>query len=85
MSTLQTVQQLLMDKLGLAPEEVHAGARLDALGIDSLAMIEFMFDLEDAFQLPPSERPESIETVGEIAAHIDLLIAQRHREGPSAR
>ena len=85
MSTLQTVQQLLVDKLGLAPEEVHPGARLDALGIDSLAMTEFMFDLEEAFQLQPSERPASIETVGEISAHVDLLIAERHREGSSER
>jgi acyl carrier protein len=76
MNTLQTVQNLLMKEFGLAPETVHADAKLQELGIDSLATIEFMFLLEETFGLSLSEAPAAIGTVGDIAKEIDLLITQ---------
>ena len=75
MSTLQIVQQLLIEEFGLTQDQIHAEARLDELGVDSLATIEFMFRLEDRFKLPPAERTATVRTVGDIAAQIDRLIS----------
>jgi acyl carrier protein len=76
MKTLQTVQTLLIKEFGLAPEQVHADAKLEALGIDSLATIEFMFLLEETFKLRMSEAPAAVRTVGDIALEIDALSVQ---------
>ena len=77
MSTLHTVQRLLIKEFGVAQDQVHAEAKLDELGIDSLAQIEVMFFLEDEFKLRSPEEPVAVKTVGEIANQIDFLIAQQ--------
>jgi acyl carrier protein len=76
MNTLQTVQNLLMKEFGLAPETVHAEAKIQELGIDSLATIEFMFMLEETFRLKMPETPAVVGTVGDIARVIESLAAQ---------
>mgnify|MGYP001446269833 CR=1 FL=1 len=81
MNTLQTVQNLLMKEFGLAPETVHADAKLQELGIDSLSTIEFMFLLEETFSLKMPETPAAVGTVGDIAKEIDFLAA---RDGVAA-
>jgi acyl carrier protein len=43
MSSLPTIQQMLVEEYGLSAEEVSADALLEDLGVDSLATIEFMF------------------------------------------
>jgi acyl carrier protein len=82
MSTLDTVQQLLIEQFGLTQDQVHVESKLDALGIDSLATIEFFFLLEDKFNLPESDYSVTVSTVGEIVAHIDFLIAQERGSAP---
>lgn len=77
MSTLRTVQQLLVEQFELQQDQVQPDTRLAELGIDSLASIEFMFLLEDRFELAPSEMPLTFATVGDIAGHIDLLLAKQ--------
>ena len=76
MDTLHAVQNLLMKEFGLAPEQVHAEAKLADLGVDSLATIEFMFLLEETFKLKMSEAPAAVRTVGDIAKEIDSLAVQ---------
>lgn len=75
LNTLQIVQNLLIKEFGLAPEQVHAEAKLAELGVDSLATIEFMFILEETFKLRMPEAPAAVLTVGEIANEIDSMNA----------
>ena len=76
MNTLQTVQSLLIKEFGLTPDQVHAEAKLEELGVDSLATIEFMFLLEETFKLRMPEAPTAVRTVGDIVKEIDSLNAQ---------
>ncbi len=79
MSSLQTVQRLMVEQFGIKPEDVGPDSRLESLGMDSLSVIEFMFKLEDELKIElPDERVE-VETVGDIANYIDSLL-----EGKSA-
>jgi acyl carrier protein len=82
MSTLRTVQDMLVEEFGVTRDQVHAGARLDELGVDSLATIEFLFLLEDRFGLQAPEPPAAVATVGDIAAHIDFLLAKQRNRSP---
>lgn len=78
MDSLQTVQQVLIEEFGLTPEQVHADAALEELGVDSLATIECMFLLEDKFKIRfPGGDGVAIKTVGDIAREVDLLLAQQ--------
>jgi acyl carrier protein len=80
MSTLETVQKLLAEKFELKPEQLNPSSELDKLGLDSLSIIEFMFNVEDEFKVKlPDERVE-IKTVQDIVAIVDKLIAEQHGE-----
>ncbi len=77
MSTLRTVEQLLVEQFELQQDKVHAETRLAELGIESLASVEFMFLLEDRFALAPAQMLPRFATVGDIAGYIDLLLAKQ--------
>lgn len=77
MSSLPIIQQMLVEEYGLSAEEVSADALLEALGVDSLATIEFMFLLEDKFKILMSGEPVAVKTVGDIAREVDVQIARQ--------
>ena len=45
---------------------------MEALGIDSLDMMELICDLEEKCEIEFGE-PEGIKTIGQLVAHIDSL------------
>lgn len=73
-----TVAQLLVDKFHIPTEKIHPEAALVDLGLDSLSLMEFVFALEDAFnlripedQLDPRQSDLTLARVQEIvAAHL---------------
>ena len=78
MSTLQTIQRMMAEQFELKEEVLVPGAELEALGLDSLSIIEFMFNIEDEFNIKlPDERVE-IKTVQNIADIVDRLVAEQH-------
>jgi acyl carrier protein len=81
MSALQTIQRMLVDQFDLKLEDLGPDARLENLGLDSLSVIEFMFNLEDELKIKlPDERVE-LKTVGDVAKVIDKVIAEQ--KGPT--
>jgi acyl carrier protein len=77
MSSLATIQQLLIKEFGLTEAQVQPDALLEELGIDSLTAIEFMFLVEDEFKLKMPGEAVAIKTVGDIAREVDTMIAQQ--------
>ena len=58
MSTLDTLQDILVRDYGLPRERLSADARLDTLGMDSLSLLELMFKIEDGFHVKiPGDPP----------------------------
>lgn len=82
MTTLQSVQALLMANFNLAPEVLQPAATLEDLAIDSLAVIEVMFAIEDEFKVSvPSDAAAlqaRLKTVGDLVDFVDALIAGQH-------
>jgi acyl carrier protein len=77
MSSLQTIQRMMVEQFDLKLEDLNPDAPLESLGLDSLSVIEFMFNLEDELKIKlPDERVE-LKTVGDVAAVVDKMIAEQ--------
>ena len=76
MSTLETLQELLVKEYTLTREQVAPEALLATVGVDSLGMIELMFQIEDRFGITlPEDKPPLMVTVRDLVAYIDGLVA----------
>ena len=75
--TLETVQKVFADKLGLDPAAVLPTADIARdLGADSLDAIEVIMALEEIYQQEfDGEDVESLKTVADVVALIDSLTA----------
>ncbi len=76
MSTLVKIQQLMGERLGLTEEQLRPEQNLEEIGIDSLAIVEFMFDLEDQFGIRLTDERTPVKTIQDIADMIDRAISQ---------
>ena len=75
-STLKELQDLIQEKYGLDASQVDAHASLRASGVDSLALVEFIFDVEDRMGVTvPDDNPQ-MDTLAELAQAIDRARAK---------
>ncbi|WP_212786204.1 acyl carrier protein [Ferrigenium kumadai] len=81
MSSLPTIQQMMVKQFDLQIENLTPDATLESLGLDSLSVIEFMFNLEDELKIKlPDERVE-IKTLQDVVNLVDKLLAEQ--KGPA--
>ena len=82
MTTLQSVQAILNANFGLAPEVLQPEAKLEDLAIDSLAVVEVLFAIEDEFKITVPSEPAALQgqlqTVGDLVAYVDKLIDEQY-------
>ena len=88
-TTLQAIQEILIANFPLKIEAVGADAELDQLDIDSLSIVEVLFEVEEKLGITvPSDSGamrNTLKTVGDLASYVDTLIAgQRAAAPPSA-
>ena len=84
MSTLEIIQDILAAKFALDRAKLTPEAELSKLGIDSLAVLELLFDIEDRFRLKIKEDvPGSLMTLQDVVLYIDVLLLQRQAQEPS--
>ena len=77
MSSLLTIQRMMVEQFDLKLENLTPDATLESLGLDSLSVIEFMFNLEDEFKIKlPDERVE-IKTLQDVTNLVDRIIAEQ--------
>jgi acyl carrier protein len=85
MSTLEIIQDILAQKFALDRAKLTPEAELSQLGIDSLAVLELLFDIEDRFGLKiKDDMPSSLMTLQDVVLYIDALLAQRQAPKPAA-
>lgn len=77
MSTLVALQDILIEEFKLRREQLVPEAQLGELGIDSLAMLEIMFKVEDRFQLKIKDDIPALVTLKDVVAYIDSLLARQ--------
>jgi len=73
MDILEKVKAVIVDKLGVEPDQVVPEARfIEDLNADSLDIVELVMGLEDEFGLEISdEEAENIRTVGDAIKFIE--------------
>jgi acyl carrier protein len=68
---------MMAEQFELEQDKLTPDAELESLGLDSLSVIEFMFNIEDEFNLKlPDERVE-LKTIQDIANVVDRLVAEQ--------
>ncbi len=78
MSTLDTLRSIMSEEYGFDPARLQPDASLEALGVDSLHLLELMFKIEDRFDVKIKEDiPRSLSTVQDVVCYIDGLLANR--------
>ena len=73
METLELLQEFINRRVGTPSEPITLESNLEAVGVDSLMLLDLMFDLEDKYNVRmPDDLPRP-ETVGDLIAIFDKL------------
>lgn len=85
MTTLERLSRILAQRYKLDPARLTPDQRLDALGIDSLGMVEMLFFIEEEFGVHLPSEGVSFGTLEDAAQYIDgLMAAQKVTPQPAA-
>ena len=79
-TTFEKIQGLLVKKFDLNPADIKTDSTLESLGLDSLSVIELLFDLEDEFGIKiPDDANNRVkpDSVGEVVTLLDSLLAEK--------
>ena len=80
MTTLETLQDILIDEFDLTREQLGPDAELSALGVDSLDLLELMFKIEDRYKLAiRDDVPGDLARVQDVVRFIDGLLAAQSK------
>jgi acyl carrier protein len=77
MSSLKELQDLIQEKYGLDPAKLDAHASMRNSGIDSLALVELLYAVEDHYGISVPEKNSDIDTLAELAAVVDKVRASQ--------
>jgi len=76
-TTLERLKQLFIAKFDFNIRELKPTKRLEELGLDSLDMIEFMFDIENEFEIKIPDQEFKVTTIQEIVDAVDRFISEQ--------
>jgi acyl carrier protein len=80
--TFETMKRIIVKDYELAADRLMPDTPLADIELDSLAVTELIFSLEDEFDVVAKTNGQGMQTLGDIAAYIDRLIAER--DAPAA-
>lgn len=71
--TLAIAREFLRDRLDVAPDRVTPEVALADLGVDSLMLLELMFEFEEKIGVTLSQDAAPPKTVGDLLTLVDTL------------
>ena len=74
MSAYTFLAELLSEQYEVDPAVISPDAALTELGLDSLTIVEMLFDVEDEFGIEVPEERATFKTLAEAAALVDELV-----------
>jgi acyl carrier protein len=77
MSSLAELQALIQKKYGLEPDGLDPDKPMTELGLDSLAIAEFLFEVEDHFAIRLADDDPTIDTLRKLSILVDKTIAAK--------
>ncbi len=83
MSTLERLKKLFMEKFDFNIEELKPDTTLEYLGLDSLDKIEFMFDIENEFNIRIPDQEFKVVTIQDIVDAVDRFVSEQVLTSPN--
>ncbi len=68
------IKSLIAEHFGIEPDKLTPQTEIASFGIDSLAMIEFMFQMEEKFNIHMSDSRAPLVTVADVVAEIERAV-----------
>ena len=80
----QGVARIIAEQAMVDADDITAETKLEDLGLDSLALVEVVFGIEETFDVSvpynandPNESDFKLTTVGEVVTGVEHLIAEK--------
>jgi len=82
-TTLERLKQLFLAHFDYKIEQLTATTTLQDLGLDSLDIIEFMFDIEEEFNIRIPDQEFRVRTIQDMVDAVDRFISEQNIESSS--
>ena len=79
-TTLERLQQLFIARFNYRLENLKATTTLEELGLDSLDMIDFLFDIEKEFNIKVPDQEFKVTTIQDMVDALSRLISEQNPE-----
>jgi acyl carrier protein len=79
-TTFDAIRAIIARDFELPPERLQRDTPLDAIELDSLAITELVFAIEDEFKITAESTIPTFKTLGDIADYVARLVAERDRK-----
>lgn len=73
LDTLQKMRALLQERYGVESHKVEMDTELSSLGLDSLSLVEYAFDLEKELDISLTDLPHELVTVADMVRYVDQV------------
>ncbi|MBE7420370.1 MAG: acyl carrier protein [Ideonella sp.] len=77
MSSLQDLQNIIRDKYHIEPSALDPHKPMREQGLDSLAVAEFLFEVEDRLGLTLPDEYQQLDTLAGLAELVDRVRAKQ--------
>jgi acyl carrier protein len=67
----EKLREMIAEEFKIPLEKLTPDATMESLGIDSLSLIDFMFDVEDKLKLEMPDSRTPLTTLGDVFAEIE--------------
>ena len=85
-SIVETMRDVLAKRFGIVRSTFDADEPIETLGLDSMAFVEYVFDLETALKVHFPDVPRELKTLGDFVRFVTAEVSrQRTEAGPSER
>lgn len=75
--SLSALQELIHRKYGLDSDALDPDKPMNELGLDSLAIAEFLFEVEDHFAICLTDDEPDVDTLRKLSVLVDRTVAAK--------
>ncbi len=78
-TTMERITRLFLDQFSFPAEGINPDASIESIGLDSLDKIEFLFALEQEFDIRIPDREVRSASIRGLVGIIERLVAEQHK------
>lgn len=81
---VETMRDVLEKQYGIVRPTLDLNERIESLGLDSVAFVEYVFDLESALHIVFPDVPRDLETLGDFVGFVTAEVQRQRQEAGRA-